>query len=101
MANNDKQTKALEWLRSKLTVFDTNTYTIDETQAATYLLAPGTYRATYSKFKGTLPIHMARAVSGAQLRKGELENETLHLGTGYRGGKGKCEFFYTVYEKID
>jgi hypothetical protein len=86
----------LDWLRSKATHLQTETMTVSAEEATSAGCAPGVYTIERYGFTRTVPFRMAKALSGSKLISTESESEVLHLGTGYRGGEGKCRYYRTT-----
>lgn len=84
---------ALAWVRSKATVFSTDTFEHEGK----------TIRVTYSSFRGNVPprmIFQLREQLSQLANDGDREIETLHLNGQYRGDFGKCEYIRSVYEQV-
>ena len=89
----------IDWLRGKLQVTQTEVMIVTPAEAAEAECEAGTYNIVREAFAGTIPYRMARALSGVALVKTDAVSEVLHLGTGYRGGEGRCRFYRTTYTR--
>lgn len=87
----------INWIRERATKYSTTTMIVSPEEAKDVEIQPGAYRVENFSFVGTLSFRMAKALSGVKLINTDTEHETLRLGTGYRGGEGKCEYYRTVY----
>lgn len=90
----------IEWLRNKAKFLQSEIMIVTPDEAIAAECLPGNYQIDRYGFTGTIPFRMARALSGAKLVKTDVEQEVLHLGTGYRGGEGMYRYYRSVYKLI-
>jgi hypothetical protein len=84
---------ALDWIRSKATQYEVDTFTTDEGV---------TIRATRYSFRGRIQPRMvfeARKLY-PELVNHDMQVETLKVGGQHRSEFGQCEYFRTEYEQV-